>query len=76
MGISANDLRERYNGLFMQTKHKEQWPDSPVTQQAFTELRGVVGDIVLWIDQHSATKVGLKELSDDVLRQMQSAFTC
>lgn len=69
MGISASDLRDRYNGLFVKNKNKEVWPDSPATQQEITDLRGVVGDLVLWIEQHSTTKVGLKELSGDERRE-------
>lgn len=56
--ITAQDLRYKYELAFT----------VPATERD-GYIQSVIGDIIIWIEQHSSTVVGLKELSDDELRE-------
>lgn len=54
MSISAKDLRERFNGIHEIQSVKEAydgWPEESVEKQRNDALFGVVGDIIIWIEE-------------------------
>lgn len=55
--MKAESIRAKYDLAFI----------VPTTER--DAISSVVGDIVTWIEEHSATRIGLKELCDDERRE-------
>jgi hypothetical protein len=64
MSITANDLRERFNGLFGTVYTENKYIE---LSEDVTNLRALVGDIVIWIEEQESGYVERREALDSKL---------